>query len=109
MTKSRYNNNRSYLVLLLPLLLTGCFDQQAEQLKICEQQTYPIGFPSNMGGLNSDLMDDCMKKAGYRFDISHSFCEQRPGIPLRVNAYCYVPDTAIRYWIYRMELMFHSR
>jgi hypothetical protein len=100
---------RPHSALLLLLLLTGCFDQQAVQLKKCEQQTHPLGYPSNMGGFNADLMDACMKDAGYRFDVRHSFCEQKPGIPLKVNAYCYVPDTPIRYWIYRVEIIFRSR
>ena len=108
MTERRHKKG-PYLLLLLPLLLAGCFDQQTDQLKKCEQQTHPLGYPSNMGGFNADLMDACMKDAGYRFDVSHSFCEQKPGISLKVNAYCYVPDTPIRYWIYRVEMMFRSR
>ena len=103
------HNVRQYLVLPLLLLLAGCFDQQADQLRKCEQQTHPIGYPSDMGGINAELMDACMRDAGYRFDISHNYCEQKPGAPLHVNAYCYVPATPIRYWIYRVEMIFHSR
>lgn len=98
---------RQFLILLSALLLASCFDQQADQLAKCEQQTHPIGYPSNMGGFNADLMDACMRVAGYRFDINHKNCEQKPGIPLQVNAYCYIPAMPIQYWIYRIEMMFH--
>src|SRR5665647_3512180 len=99
---------RRCLILLLVLPLAGCFDQQEAQLAECKRLTQPIGYPSNMRGFNADLMDNCMREAGYRFDVSHKDRELKPGIPLRVNAYCYVPAMPIQYWLYRTEMLFHS-
>lgn len=98
-------NIRRCLVLLLVLPLAGCFEQQEAQLAKCQRETQPIGYPNDMRGFNADLMDNCMSTAGYRFDISHNDCELKPGIPIRVNAYCYVPAGAIQYWLYRTEMM----
>jgi hypothetical protein len=99
---------RRWLVLLLVLPLAACFDQQEAQLAKCQRETQPIGYPFDMRGFNADLMDICMRVAGYRFDVSHKDCELKPGIPLRVNAYCYVPAAPIQYWLYRTEMMFQS-
>jgi hypothetical protein len=62
----------------------------------------------HLEGINADLMDVCMRDAGYRFDVSHKDCELKPNVPFRVNAYCYVPATKSRYWLYRAEMMFHT-
>jgi hypothetical protein len=101
-------NMRQCMSVLLVLSLAGCFDQQEAQLAKCKRETQPIGYPYDMTGFNADLMDNCMSMAGYRFDISHKDCELRPGIPLRVNAYCYVPAGPVQYWLYRAEMMLHS-
>jgi hypothetical protein len=99
---------RRYLVfLLLALPLAACFDQQEAQLEKCRRETQPIGYPSDMGGFNADLMDVCMRDAGYHYDVSHKNCELKPSVPLRVNAYCYVPATKVKYWLYRAEMVFH--
>ena len=99
---------RRYLILLVGLLLAGCFDQQAAQLTKCQRETQPIGYPFDMWGFNADLMDICMREAGYRLDVNHKGCELKPGIPVRVNAYCYVPSDPVQYWVYRTEMIFHS-
>jgi len=92
------------VLLFLISVLPACYvDQQEQQLAKCQRTTQPIGFPSDMRGINADLMDACMRSAGYRFDISHGECKQRTAVPLQVNARCYVPATPFRAWLYQVE------
>jgi hypothetical protein len=95
----------SWIILfLLPLVLSACYvDRQERQLAKCQRETQPIGYPSDMRGFNADLMDACMQMAGYRFDVSHRECKQQLSIPLRVNAYCYVPADPVQAWLYYVE------
>jgi len=53
------------LLLFLISVLPACYvDQQEQQLAKCQRATQPIGFPSDMRGINADLMDACMLSAG---------------------------------------------
>jgi hypothetical protein len=97
---------RLYFILLLGFLLAGCIDQQMVQVAKCQHEIQPVGYPFDMRGFNAELMDICMHVAGYQLDVNRRDCISKPGIPVQVNAYCYVPSDPIQYWLYRAELIF---
>lgn len=89
--------------MLLVLPLSGCFQEQKQQVATCEfdaRRTYPnlrLETSNDVG----EFIKLCMKAAGYDWDLSDNKCQ--PGFRTEANPYCYVPSTEGGKWAYHAE------
>ncbi len=84
---------RRIAVLLLPLLLAGCFPDQSRDVSACEVeasrffQTYKAVDPDDT---SSRYIIECMAVKGYAFTVTPNDCDSKR--PLPTQAACYAPD-----------------
>jgi hypothetical protein len=94
---------RGWPILLLAVLLCGCFDDQKQQVAACQLEaihTYPTQ-QLYVGGDVEHYIRTCMTAHGYDFNLFDKRCEVTN--TLSANPYCYIPASTIGRWIYSME------
>jgi hypothetical protein len=94
-----YPMGRLLLIVVGALLLTGCFDDQKQQLAKCEIEA-TRQYPDQEFVKSVEHIRLCMRAAGYEWDLSDVRCD---GILAR-NPYCYVPIRSVAKWLYRQEV-----
>lgn len=92
---------RWLLFALVAVALSGCFEDQKQQLAKCElgaKHEYPTETPYWDWKRYIEL---CMRAAGYDLVVADKRCKT---FPLELDPYCYVPSRPLARWLLRMEI-----
>lgn len=93
------------VLLLLPLILAGCLDDQRQAASRCTmdaRRLYPqMAFAGPFDQPGAYIID-CMGAAGYGFTMALKECPVSDWAA--ANPYCYRPRGRIAGWIFRAEL-----
>jgi hypothetical protein len=95
---------RSVLLLLALLMLSGCWEEQKEQVAECQMEGIKA-YPSEsleQGNHIEHLILTCMTAHGYDFDLLRRLCTVND--QMAANPYCYVPSNPIGRSIFEHEV-----
>lgn len=92
-------------VILLPLALTTCVEEQRAQAAKCELEAarmFPTESMEQISPRAGHFISTCMAAAGYRSDPMQSKCNPA-GWRNDANPYCYFPSGRVARWIYEYQ------